>query len=515
MGMWSAAMVRRQMDLLDGMSPVLHQVQSRRLRQPSKRLLCWLAAAGMLVAQVCGFPAIAAPASLEDALTQQLQVNRQRYGIVGQAVSVVHNGKPLFGGVDGLAGMDTKQPVTPEQIFPAFSLSKLFVSTLIMQLIEAGQIDPGQPARHYLPGLPQRWEHISVAQLLNHTSGLPEYFEPSQMSGTDKASTSFPATAQALFEVLAARPLLCVHGSETRYVNTNDVVLAQLLQAHDRKPCAQVASERIITRLHLSHTFLGRSTLPAHGVATAYLGKDGKLQQELQRALPDYALGHGDLYTRIDDLRTFLEAMRTGKLVGKATLQRLWQPQVLANGQQGWFASVREIGQDDAYPSVGHGGGARVRVRIVFDKTLDGDGDSIVYLTNGSARNVWSRVLVDRILASVSPRRFRSKSLCETLIAFALRASDEKDASGLAEALGTDVGFSGDALERAIKTTGYTILSNLGADAATRVFTLNAQMFAASRNALDSLAEAYDAAGDAARATQIRQTLKLRGCLHN
>ncbi|MGX8280960.1 serine hydrolase domain-containing protein [Xanthomonas oryzae] len=229
------------MDLLDGRSPVQHQVQSRRLRQPSKRLLCWLAAAGMLVAQVCCFPAIAAPASLEDALTQQLHVNRQRCGIVGQAVSVVHNGKPLFGGVDGLAGMDMKQPVTPEQIFPAFSVSKLFVSTLIMQLI-----DPGQPARQYLPGLLQRWEHISLAQLLKHTSGLPAYFEPSQMSGTDKASASFPATAQALLEVLAARPLLCVPGSETRYVNTNDVVLAQLLQAHDRMPCAQVASERII-----------------------------------------------------------------------------------------------------------------------------------------------------------------------------------------------------------------------------------------------------------------------------
>ncbi|QBN24491.1 class A beta-lactamase-related serine hydrolase [Xanthomonas oryzae pv. oryzae] len=343
-----------------------------------------------------------------------------------------------------------------------------------------------------MPELPQRWAHISVAQLLNHTSVLPEYFEPSQMSGTDKASASFPATAQALFEVLAARPLLCVPGSETRYVNTNDVVLAQLLQAHDRKPCAQVASERIITRLHLSHTFLGRSTLPAHGVATAYLGKDGKLQQELQRALPDYALGHGDLYTSIDDLRTFLEAMRTGKLVGKATLQRLWQSQVLANGQQGWFASGWEIGQDDAYPSVGHDGGARarVRVRIVFDQTLDGDGHSIVYLTNDSARNVWSRVLVDSVLASVSPRRFRSKSLCETLIAFALRASDEKDASGLAEALRTDVGFSGDALERATNTAGYTILSNLGADAAIRVFTHNARSCHRRRSAPSALCPA-------------------------
>jgi CubicO group peptidase (beta-lactamase class C family) len=508
MVMWSAGMVRRQWDLLDGRSPSLHRVQSRRLRPLPARLLCGLVAATMLVTQVCCSPAIAAPASLEDALTQQLQVNRQRYGILGQAVSVVHNGKPLFRGVDGLADLDTKQAVTPEQIFPAFSVSKLFVSTLIMQLIEAGQIDPDQPARRYLPELPQPWARITVAQLLNHTSGLPEYFEPAQMSDTDEAEASLPATAQALFDVLAARPLRSVPGSETRYVNTNYVVLAQLLQAHYRKPYAQVASERIIETLQLSHTFLGRSRLPAHGLATAYVGKDGKLQQEPQVALPDYALGHGDLYTSIDDLSTFLEAMRTGKLVGKATLQRLWQPHVLANGQQGWFASGWEVGQDDAYPSVGHDGGARVRVRIVFDRTLDGDSYSIVYLTNGSARNVWSRVLVDSVLARVSPQRFPSKSLSETLIAFALRAPDEKDPGSLAETLRTDFGFSTDALERAINTAGYTILSNLGADAAIHVFMLNAQMFPASRNALDSLAEAYDAAGDAARATRIRQTIK-------
>ncbi|WP_139074397.1 hypothetical protein [Xanthomonas bromi] len=139
---------------------------------------------------------------------------------------------------------------------------------------------------------------------------------------------------------------------------------------------------------------------------------------------------------------------------------------------------------------------------------MDGDSYSIVYLSNGSARNVWSRVLVDSFLATISPQRFPGTSLSETLIAFALRAPDEKDASSLAEALRTDSGFSGDALERAINAAGYPILSNLGADAAIHVFTLNAQMFPASRNALDSLAEAYDAAGDAARANSTRQTVQ-------
>ncbi|MBV6687008.1 beta-lactamase family protein [Xanthomonas euvesicatoria pv. physalidis] len=43
------------------------------------------------------------------------------------AVSVVHNGKPLFRVVDGLADLDTTQPATPEQLFAAFSVGKRFV----------------------------------------------------------------------------------------------------------------------------------------------------------------------------------------------------------------------------------------------------------------------------------------------------------------------------------------------------------------------------------------------------
>ncbi|MCL1553312.1 serine hydrolase domain-containing protein [Xanthomonas nasturtii] len=293
-------------------------------------------------------PLIALADDLSDKLTQQMQLNRQRYGIVGQALYVSHNGKVLFRGGDGLADLDSQQPVTREQIFPVFSVSKLLVSTLIMQLVEADRIDLDRSARVYLPALPQRWNKITVRQLLDHTSGLPEYFTQEQMSGSPAASASFPATAHAVFAALGTQPLLFPPGSNTRYINTNYLVLSQLLQAYYRKPYSQIVSERILEPLKLAHTFLGRSRLPVDGVVRAYVGKDGKLQKEPEIAWPDYALGHAELYASIDDLATFIEAMRHGQLVGKPTLQQLWQPQLLPNGQRGWFASGWEVGASGA-----------------------------------------------------------------------------------------------------------------------------------------------------------------------
>ncbi|PPU35977.1 hypothetical protein XspCFBP7912_07105 [Xanthomonas sp. CFBP 7912] len=484
----------------------LHDVQRRRqLRYTAPamwRLTQIVLCLGLL------FPFLASADALADRVAQQMQLNRQRYGIVGQAVYVAHNGKLLFRGADGQADLDSRQPVTPEQIFPAFSVSKLLVSTLIMQLVEAGQIDLDRPARVYLPDLPRRWSKITVRQLLDHTSGLPEYFTEAQVSGSPGGNASFPENLQAVLAALGNQSLLFSPGSNTRYTNTNYLLLSQLLQIHYRKPYPQIVSERITAPLTLSHTLLGRSRLPVDGVVRAYVGREGKLQDEPEIAWPDYALGHAELYTSIDDLATFIEAMRGGKLVGKPTLQQIWQPQLLPNGQRGWFAGGWEVGASGAYRYVGHDGGARVRVRLLYADALDGDSYTIVYLTNGSARGVWSRVLVDSIMAAIAPQTFPAEALSEKLISFALQTPVDHDTQLLADALHADGSIPLNQLEAVVNTTGYTVLSNLGADAAIRIFALNVLLFPASSNALDSLAEAYEANGDFAHSRAIRQRIK-------
>ncbi|PPU41911.1 hypothetical protein [Xanthomonas arboricola] len=78
----------------------------------------------------------------------------------------------------------------------------------------------------------------------------------------------------------------------------------------------------------------------------------------------------------------------------------------------------------------------------------------------------------------------------------------------MTDALRADKSIPLDQLEAVVNTTGYTVLSDLGAGAAIRVFALNVLLFPASGNALDSLAEAYKANGDLARSSAIRQRIK-------
>ena len=432
--------------------------------------------------------------SLSDAMTRQLQVNRQRYGTAGQALLVTHNGKEVFRGVDGYANLQAKEKITARTVFPVYSLSKRFVSTLVMQLVEQGTVDLDKPASVYLQGLPDGWRGITVRQFLNHTSGVPDYFSDNEQP------TAFPASMQDVFASLGPKPMLFAPGTRTRYTQTNYLVLSALLEAHYGQPYPQIAGERIIRKLGLKHTWLGRPSLPASGVALGYLGKNGKPQRETEIAWPAYSYGHAELYLTLDDLARFLQALSSGELVSKASLQQFWQPQNLSDGRRGDFSTGWEYGESGAYRHAGHDGGARVRVRVVYKDSLDDDTYVFIYLSNGSAKNVWSRTLIGSAMATVAPDKFPAEVLSEKLIVYALSSSTGPE-DGKKIRSGTSL--QGEALERTINNSGYAALEFLSADAAIRVLALNTEFFPASANAWDSLADGYKAKGEQAKAQQL------------
>lgn len=459
-----------------------------------RRSLSTLLAIGLLLPG-----AALADEPLSQSLAKQLEINRQRYGIAGQALLVAHNGEVIFRGVDGEADVDAHRPLKADDVFHGYSLSKLFVSTLILQLVEQGKVDLDQPASAYLPGLPARWRAIPVRDFLDHASGVPEYFDTRRQGEIGPDATFLP-DVRAVFASLADAPMQFAPGAESRYTQTNYLVLAALLAAHYGKPYPEVAQERIIRKLGLRHTWLGPSQASRRSAAVAYLGKNGRLEKDTEIPWPVYAYGHAELYVTLDDLARFLQAVASGELVGKATLDRAWRPRVLHNGQRGWFASGWEYGESGAYRQVGHDGGARDRIRLLFRNSLQGDVYVFAYLTNGSAKNVWTRTLLDSAMAATAPDRFPVQALSETLMGYALRADAGNDAQAQAESIRARSALGDAELERTVNNTGYAIRENLGVAPALRVFELNAVLFPDSANVWDSLAEAYAAQGDQEKA---------------
>lgn len=351
-----------------------------------------------LAAGLCLFLAActgsAAP-DLRARLDAQLDVNAALHGIPAQSVLVMRNGEVLYRNQTGLADVETQRAVRPDDVYAVYSVSKLFVSTLILELVDQGRVDLEAPASRYVAGLPPAWREVRIDQLLNHASGLPDYFQ-----GAD-GPLEFPPTRDDVFRILGKKPLDFPPGTQSRYNQTNYLVLQAVLESLHRIPYRQIVHRRIIEPLGLRDVYLGLANAPAERRVSTYRGEEGRLVADPLIPWPDYSIAHAELFTTADDLGVFLTAVAQGRFARPQTLARLWRPYRLPNGGVGDFASGWDYGESGGYREVGHDGGVKVRVRLLFRGDDLSDHYVIVYLTNGTRDGVWTRRLIESIQALV------------------------------------------------------------------------------------------------------------------
>lgn len=330
------------------------------------------------------------------AIDAQLLENAQKHGIPGQAVLVLHNGEILYRNAIGSTAIEDGALVTPKTVFPVYSITKLFTITLASKLQEEGKLDFSAPASLYIDNLPLSWRSIRIEQFLNHASGIPEYFDSNDFS------RPFPASLDSVFAKLHNVPLAFSPGERTSYTNTNNLVIAAVLEAITNTPYRELLRQRIIEPLNLQETWLNLADVPETRLVKSYRARAGQVVPDLSISWPDYSIAHGGAYMTLDDLGKFMSAVAHGRVVSKAELLRLWQPFKLENGATGFFANGWDYGEWGRWHEVGHDGGTKVRVRILFDDNLD-DHYIVAYLTNGNKDGVWSHTLVRSVQTILLP----------------------------------------------------------------------------------------------------------------
>ena len=117
------------------------------------------------------------PKGLSDSLNVYLQKVMTRFKIPGLAIAVIEDGQPVYTNAFGVKNVDTQEKLSPQDIFHFASVSKPFVATAVMQLVEQGKMDLDEKLTTYLPYFKladERYKDISIRQMLNHTSGIPD-----------------------------------------------------------------------------------------------------------------------------------------------------------------------------------------------------------------------------------------------------------------------------------------------------------------------------------------------------
>ena len=208
------------------------------------------------------------------------------------------------------------------------SSTKTFTAVVILQLVQEGKINLDEPVETYLPGL-LRGEgidgsKITIRQLLQHTSGLPEY--------TDQTGHEDPVanrdnyySPRDLLDFALKKPADFAPGSQWKYSNTNYVMLSLLAERVTHRPLAEQITKRIIEPLGLAHTYYPgpgeediRGTHP-HGY---HRRSQGELE-DITRKDPSEAGGAGAIISTPSELNKFFQAVLDGTLLNQDSIAEM------------------------------------------------------------------------------------------------------------------------------------------------------------------------------------------------
>ena len=138
------------------------------------------------------------------------------------------HGSGVWTGASGVADLRTGRPIRPGDRFRAGYLTVPFVATVVLQLVGEGRLSLSDTVERWLPGILPYGDQITVRQLLNHTSGVPDYWTSCRVVALFRGDRFRSWRPRELVALIADRPPDFAAGTAWSYSST-DYVLAGLI----------------------------------------------------------------------------------------------------------------------------------------------------------------------------------------------------------------------------------------------------------------------------------------------
>jgi D-alanyl-D-alanine carboxypeptidase len=249
----------------------------------------------------------------------QVLVQAAGRGVPGVALAVSVPGYQTWYGARGLADRQQGLAMDPSYQFRVGSLSKMFVATVAMQLVQEGRLNLDAPVATVLPGIVPNADRMTVRHVMSHTSGLFDYLDNRFMSIVlrDRNRIWKP---QELIAYAVERGAYFPPGARGRwrYSNTNYVLMGLLIEKVTGNALSKEIRQRIITPLNLSKTYFDpderTQPLVVHGYATS---------SDWTSIHMSYGWGTASMVSTVDDLGRFAQALFTGQLLKPETLNTM------------------------------------------------------------------------------------------------------------------------------------------------------------------------------------------------
>ncbi|MGH6951203.1 MAG: serine hydrolase domain-containing protein, partial [Vitreimonas sp.] len=330
------------------------------------------------------FAAIAAPAEarLPSPVVRAIE-QRAGGGDFNGVVLVAENGRVQYARAFGLAERRFGAPMQTDTRLAIASVTKLFTSALILQLVDQGRLELDAPFGRYLPDYPGGGaDRVTVRMLLNHTSGLAQF---DTVGSHEEAFTNGmrnyqrPLTPGALIQACCTTPLAAEPGVAFDYNNADYFVLGRIIETLTGQSYEEALRQRILAPLDLRDTGMQHWDAITPRLASSYFHRDDT--ETLVADMPVYWenwFSAGGMYATANDLARFADALFGARIVSEGSLRELLAPALDEYGLGLWSYSFERGGRTWR---VAKRPGSIMGANAVLYRLLDGD-TTIVLLAN-------------------------------------------------------------------------------------------------------------------------------------
>ena len=245
-------------------------------------------------------------------------------GVPG-VLAAVRDGRHAWHDAAGQAYLTRPRPMQPQMRHRIGSITKTFVATTVLQLVDENRLGLDDPIGRWLPDIVpgELGSQVTVRMLLNHTSGIGNY--TNAMIDSYAAISRMQVTTYAPADLVAtglAMPPTNAPGARFNYSNTNYVLAGLLIEAVTGNGATAEVRQRILQPLRLTGTsFPGNDPTIRGPHSGAYFASFGT--RDLSEFNMSWAWTAGEMIATTADLNTFFRALLRGDLLSPATLNEM------------------------------------------------------------------------------------------------------------------------------------------------------------------------------------------------
>ena len=237
------------------------------------------------------------------------------------SVLVADGDKILLDKSFGKAVVEWDIPNTPGTKFRLGSLTKQFTAALVLLMQQDGKLNINDPVGKYLPDAPQAWQKITLANLLGHTSGIPNLMSFEEFGGWAASAHTW----EEEYAFIKNRPLDFVPGSRYDYSNSNYIVLGGILEKVSGRAYGDLLRERLLTPLAMNDSGLDNDELILPQRAEGYRSGPKGLMVARSESM-SVPFSAGAMYSTTGDLWKWERGLFSGKVLSSDSLNAMTTP---------------------------------------------------------------------------------------------------------------------------------------------------------------------------------------------